>query len=426
MLRCLLACGLLLSMLGVRAMVGAEESPTATNDWTQWRGCNRDGQSTEVGLLKTWPDSGPTLAWSVSNLGKGWSSVAIADGMIVTMGDRDQEEYLIALDAADGHELWATKVGPGWKDGPRSTPTIDRGNVYGLSPNGDLICAELRSGEIRWAKNLQTDFGGRMMSHWGYSESVLVDGERLICTPGAQDAGLVALDRSTGKTIWKTSLADLGQRGKDGAAYSSVVISEGAGVRQYVQLLGRGAVGVNAEDGRFLWSYNRIANGTANIPTPIVRGDYVFCTTGYQTGAALLKLVRNGEGVDAQEVYFLPATELQNHHGGMVLIGDYLYGGHGHKQGFPICLEFATGKVAWREGRGAGSGSAAVVYADGNLYFRYENGVMALIEATPEGYHLHGKFEIPDCNDPSWALPVVAHGKLYLREQNHLYVYPLR
>jgi hypothetical protein len=192
--------------------------------------------------------------------------------------------------------------------------------------------------------------------------------------------------------------------------------------------MGRGVVGVSADDGKFLWGYNRVANGVANIPTPIVRGDYVFCSTGYQTGAALLKINRTAQGFEAEEVYFLDSKTLQNHHGGMVLVGDYLYGGTGHNAGFPVCVDLKSGKIVWNGGRGPGSGSAAVVYADGHLYFRYQSGVLAQIVATPKGYELKGQFEIPSAEGnkkPSWPHPVVVGGKLYLREQDQLFCYDL-
>jgi outer membrane protein assembly factor BamB len=262
-------------------------------------------------------------------------------------------------------------------------------------------------------------FNGKMMSVWGFSESPLVDGDRLMVTPGSDEAAIVALDKKTGKEIWRSAIKD----GK-GAGYASLVVSQGAGVKQYVTLLGRGLVSVAADDGRLLWTYDKVANGTANIPTPIVRGDYVFASTGYQTGSVLVQLKKNGaKGVDAEEVYFLPHKVLQNHHGGMVLVGDYLYGGHGHNEGSPICVNFLTGKVAWRQRRGPGDGSAAVSYADGHLYFRYQNGSVALIEATPEEYRLKGNFNIPDVQDPSWPHPVIAGAKLFLREQDRLYAY---
>jgi hypothetical protein len=246
-------------------------------------------------------------------------------------------------------------------------------------------------------------------------------------TPGAREAALVALGKKTGGLVWKAAVPELGPKGRDGAGYSSAVVSSGAGVRQYVQLLGRGVVGVRASDGKFLWGYNKVANNVANISTPVVRAGFVFASTGYQTGSALLELQRDGEGVAAREVYFLEPTTFQNHHGGFVLVGNHLYGGHGHKLGFPICLDFVTGRVAWGGNiRNAGGGSAAVLYADGRLYFRYENGVVMLIDASPEGYKERGSFTIPEVRNPSWAHLSVAGGRLYVREQDAIYCYDLR
>jgi outer membrane protein assembly factor BamB len=304
---------------------------------------------------------------------------------------------------------------------------VDGDRVYAIGTEGDLVCLDAATGAVRWKKSLPSDFGGRVMTVWKYAESPLVDGDKLIVTPGGPWAGLVALDKTTGKTIWESEIPQLGSRGRDGAGYSSVVVSSGAGVRQYVQLMGRGLVGVRASDGKFLWGYNAVANDVANIPTPIVQGDYIFTSTGYQTGAALLKLAKDGAGVKAQEVYFLPSRTLQNHHGGMVLVNGYIYAGHGHNRGFPICVEMATGKVAWGgDIRNAGTGSAAVLFADGNLYFRYQNGLMMLIEATPSGYKEKGSFPIPNVKKPSWSHPVILNGRLYLREQDALYAYNLK
>jgi outer membrane protein assembly factor BamB len=265
------------------------------------------------------------------------------------------------------------------------------------------------------------------MSGWKWSESPLVDGDRVVVTPGARDAGLVALDKATGKELWRSALGELGPAGSDGAGYSSVVISNATGEKQYVQLLGRGLVGVRASDGQFLWGYNRVANNVANISTPLVRANWVFASTGYQTGAALVEVAKSGAGLTARELYFLGARTFQNHHGGMVLVGNHVYGGHGQSRGFPICIELTTGKVVWGgDIRNAGSGSAAVAYADGHLYFRYQNGVMMLIEATPEGYREKGSFTIPGVGKPSWSHPVILDGRLYLREQDDLYVYDIR
>lgn len=395
------------------------------SDWPSWRGPNRDGISTETGLLDRWPEGGPKLLWRVDKvLGNGYSSVAIADGKIYTIGKRGPDAELIALNLEDGKELWSARVGGG---NPNCTPTVDGDLVYALGRDGDLVCCDADTGDEVWRKNYRNDFGGKMMSGWGYSESPLIDGDHLICTPGAQDAIMAALDKKTGEVIWKTAMPqNVGNRGKEGAAYSSVVISKAGGVKQYVQLTGRGVISADAKTGKLLWGYNKIANGTANIPTPIIDGNYVFCSTGYGTGAALLEIVKNRGKLEPREVYFLNAKELQNHHGGMVLVDGYIYCGHGHNKGFPVCFNMKTGKQAWSGGRGPGDGSAAVIYADGNLYFRYENGVMALIEATPKAYNLKGKFELASNNGRSWPHPVIHDGKLYLRDQATLLCYDIK
>jgi outer membrane protein assembly factor BamB len=266
-----------------------------------------------------------------------------------------------------------------------------------------------------------------MSTGWKYSESPLIDGEKVICTPGSQKAMLAALDRKTGKTVWTCAVPDLGRRGRSGAAYASTVISEACGVRQYVQLVGKGLIGVRAVDGKLLWHYNRIANGTANIPTPVTRGDYVFCTTSYGTGAVLLKLVKSGGGVEAKEVYFLGPRTFENIHGGVVLVGDYIYSAKGHKYNHePICIEFLTGKVVWKAPKALGRKSAATLYADGHLYYRYENGTMALVEATPEAYRLKSTWEPKSKGrGPTWPHPVIWDRKLFLRHADELACYDL-
>lgn len=420
---------LVLTTSAALAFAAAAPAP----EWPQWRGPNRDAVAKETGLLAQWPESGPPLAWKASGLGGGFSSLSISGGRIYTLGDRQGSQQVVAMNLADGKIVWTAKVGPAWEDeygGPRGTPAIDGDRIYALGTEGDLVCLQAATGKEVWRKSLPRDFGGQVMSSWKWAESPLVDGDRLIVTPGVPGATLVALDKKTGKEVWRAATPGLGSQGKDGAGYSSVVISNGAGVKQYVQLTGRGLVSVRAQDGKFLWGYNKVANNVANIPTPIIKGDYVFTSTSYQTGSALLKLSKAGEGVQAQEVYFLPSKTLQNHHGGLVLIGDHIYGGHGHNRGYPICVEMMTGKVVWG-GEGVdpgngGTGSAAVTAADGHLYFRYQNGRMALIEATPQGYKVKGAFTIPGVDHPSWSHPVIAGGKLYLREQDNLYVYNVK
>jgi outer membrane protein assembly factor BamB len=426
--------GVVVMALSIVVPASLLSSDAHAADWPQWRGPIRDGKSPDKGLLAQWPKGGPPLEWQASGLGGGFSSVAVASFRVYTMGDLGDAQYVIALDRRDGSILWKTKVGPAWKDkylGPRSTPTADDDRVYVLTTEGDLICLDAASGEKQWAKSLPDDFGGRMMLangsyQWKFSESPLVDGKWVIVTPGAKDAAMVALNKITGTEIWRTALPELGENGSDGAGYSSVVVSKGAGIRQYVQFIGRGVIGVDVGTGRLLWSYNRIANDVANIATPIVHGDYVFASSGYGTGSVLLKLSREGEGVKAEEVYFLSADVMQNHHGGLILHQGYIYTGTGHNKGFPLCVEMKSGEVAWGPERNAGTDSAAIAFADGRLYFRYQNGVMVLVEATPSGYKEQGSFEIPGVEHPSWAHPVIIGGRLYLREQDNLFCYDVR
>ena len=397
----------------------------SANDWPSWRGPHRNGIAVdETGLQSEWAEDGPKLKWQIDGIGRGYSSIAISDGRIFTMGSRKNGCELIALELDGGRELWATPVKGG---NPNCTPTVDGGLVYALGREGHLVAADVVTGKIAWQKDFPKDFGGSMMSGWGYSESPLVDGDRLVCTPGAKGAVVVALNKKTGETIWTSAMPDdIGGRGKDGAGYSSIVISHAAGVKQYVQLTGRGVISMDAENGKQLWSYNRIANGTANIPTPLVKGDFVFCSTGYGTGAALLQIRKEGNRLVAEEKYFLDAKDMQNHHGGMIVYGDHIYCGHGHNNGFPLCIKFSTGKEVWSGGRGPGSGSAAILLADGHLYFRYEDGTMALIEATPEEYRLKSSFKLATKNGKSWPHPVIVDGLLYASDQNALLCYDVR
>ena len=403
----------------------AADATSKRPDWPQWRGPNRDGVSVEKGLLESWPDAGPKLLWQGEGLGKGMASVAISGETIYTLGQIKGKTHLVAVSRQDGSPLWTAEIGPGE---PNCTPTVAGDRVYSLGRQGDLVCSDAKTGSEVWRKNFAADFGGQMMSGWGYSESPLVDGDRLICTPGAPDALIAALDARTGATIWKSPAPKEwgGERGKEGAGYSSIVVSNAAGVKQFVQLTGRGILSVAADDGRVLWTYNRVANDTANIPTPIVKDDLVFCSSGYGTGSALLRLSEEGPGVKATEVYFLEAKELQNHHGGMIRVGDHIYCGHGHNNGFPMCIDMLTGKRLWKEQRGAGSGSAAVACADGRLYFRYEDGEMALIGLEPAEYTLISHFKLASVKGKSWPHPVIADGRLYVRDQETLLCYDIR
>ena len=396
------------------------------DDWPCWRGSNRNAVSNETGLIDSWPVEGPALQWRASGIGKGYSSVVVSKGLIFTTGRIADDVYCVALELRTGQQRWAGRIGTTARN-VMATPTVHDDFVYAVDPDGELVCLNVPDGRIVWQRSFVKEFGGRLMSGRGYGESPLIDGDRLICTPGGADAMVVALDRRTGDAIWKSTMPDIGTKGRDGAAFSSIVISHAAGVRQYVQLVGRGLIGVDAMTGRFLWGYNDISNQTANIPTPLGRGDFVFSANGYHAGGVLLKIERDESqtGVTAREVYRLTGNRFQNHHGGFVLIGDHVYGGHGSNNGLPTCLEFSTGKVAWKQ-RGPGTGSASIVAADGHLYFHYQDGVVALIEANAEDYRLKGTFKLPVAGGDSWSHPVIADGKLFVREQGDLFAYDLR
>lgn len=401
-----------------------------SQDWPQFLGPHRDNLCRETGLRTDWEQNPPTLLWTIEGLGMAYSSVAVTDGRILTMGDREgaggeKAQFVLAFDVKTQEALWATEIGPPHKDGPRSTPTVDGDLLYALGTEGDLVCLDTATGAEQWQKSLVNDFGGTMMSGWKFSESPLVDGPRLVCTPGSADATLVALDKKTGDVIWKCAVPALGEKGKDGAGYASAVVTEIGGVRQYVQLIGRGVVGVEAETGKFLWGYNEIANGTANIPTPVVRGPYVFATTNYNTGSALLEVVRVGDTFHVKELYRLSARQFENHHGGIICFGNYVYGGHGNSRGEPVCVDAATGEIVWR-GEAPERGSASTLYAGGHILFRYDRGLVALVEATPDAFRLKGAFQPLTGSGPAWARPVIADGKLYLRHGDLLACYDMR
>jgi outer membrane protein assembly factor BamB len=386
-------------------------------DWPGWRGSDRTGVSSETGLLKEWPEGGPKLLWKVTGLGEGFSTPSVAGGRIYLLGSKNGEESALALDAKNGKQVWATKIGPVGKDGPpsypgpRSTPTVDGDRIYVLGSDGDLACLD-KDGKVVWQKNLVKDLEGTR-GRWAYSESPLIDGEVLVCTPGGAKAALTALNKKTGEVIWKAEVPEGGE-----AAYASIISAEGGGVKQYVQFLRNGIVGVSAKDGKFLWRYGKNATNT-NCSTAIFHDGCIFTSASGPGGggAALLRLSADGS---AKEVYL--GRALANHHGGVVRVGDQLYGTN--NTGL-VCLDFNTGETKWQD-RSVGKGS--VTAADGHLYVRGEKGDMvALVEATSTGYKEKGRFKQPDRGKRNaWPHPVIAGGCLYLRDDDVLLCYDIK
>ena len=391
--------------------------PTFAADWPQWRGPNRDDSSAETGLLTQWPAEGPKRVWLFEKAGQGYSGFSVVGGKLFTIGTRDGKEILLALDAATGQEAWATPVGEilgnGWGDGPRGTPTVDGEHVYALSGKGNLVCASTGTGKVVWTKSMQ-DLGGKVPG-WGYAESPLVDGKLVVVTPGGGKGTMAALDKATGAPVWQS--ADI----TEGAQYSSIVPAMFDGKKQYVQLVMQTLFGVDAETGKLIWR-SPWPGRTAVIPTPIVKGDEVFISSGYGAGCKKVKVSAN----QTSDVFL--NKDLENHHGGVILVGDYLYG---HSKDGWTCMAFSDGSVKWKEKAALGKG--AVAYAAGMLYCLEEkSGTVALIEASPKGWSEKGRFKLDpqtSIRNPKgavWTHPVIANGKLYLRDQDLIYCYDVK
>ncbi|MBI1831275.1 MAG: PQQ-like beta-propeller repeat protein [Planctomycetes bacterium] len=410
------------------------------DDWTQFRGPDRLGVSKEKGLLKAWPKGGPQLAWTFKNAGLGFSSMVVSQGTVYTSGtDMDfKDEYVIALNENDGTEKWRTKIAPvftfkdnSWGDGPRGTPAVDGNLVFALGGQGELICVDT-TGKEKWRKNLIADFGGEMMSKWGYSESPLVDGDLVICTPGGNRGTLLALDKKTGAEKWRT------KKWTNTAPFSSPVVADIHGKRQYIQVgyvnefEGAVIAGVNAKDGTVLWKHAITSGGAYSVsPTPIVKGNKVYVST--EDSCQLFEIdAKNSveKKLDGKE-----AKVLKNSYGGIALVGNVLYG-HS-RPGIWIAQDMATGKATkWLERNKLKGNSGALIAADGMIYMFSDDGEVGLAEANPAEFNLVSKFKIVTSQIPNnhatskdsqtWAHPAIANGRLYLRDHELIYAYEIK
>ncbi len=406
---------------------------SSTSDWPQWRGAERNGTSPERGLLKQWPAGGPKLLWQVDDIGDGYSTPAVVGKRIYLMSNHGMEnEFVQALSTQDGKPVWTTRVGNvgNPKQNPpypkaRSTTTIDGNFIYALGSDGDLACLEAKSGKIRWQKNIRKEFDGQP-GEWAYAESPLVDGDVVVVTPGGAQATMVALNKKTGALIWKSAVP-----GGDPAGYASAIVVQGGGRKQYVLCLSKGMVGVDAKTGQFLWRNKEVAKGPAQYFTPVARGDYVY-GGALGVGGVLVRMkpasTQDGGGVAAEQVYF--TRGLPNGIGGAVLVGENLYGTEAGAT--LVAADFTTGKVKWTD---KSIGWASVAYADGHLYLHGINGEIALVEANPEGYREKGRFTPPaqpkkkqagPFPEGAFAYPVIANGRLYIRDLGTLWAYDIK
>jgi outer membrane protein assembly factor BamB len=398
----------------------------SAKDWPQWRGPKRDGVSEEKGLRKDWPKEGPALLWRVSDLGRGYSTPAVVGERLYVLGSQGtNNEFVEALATKDGKKIWSTQLGAvgNPKQNPnfpaaRSTPTVEGDFLYALGSDGDLACLEAGTGKIKWKKSLRADFGGTP-GLWAYAESPLVDGATLVCTPGGSQATIVALNKKSGEVLWKCVTPE-----GDEAAYASAVVVEAGGVKQYVQLLQKGLVGVDAKTGKLLWRYSKpVSVYGANIPTPLAAGGSIYVGSA-GTGGGAVKVTRKDGKLEPEEAYFGP--KFPTAIGGVVKVGDFLYGTTGQAL---ECIEFATGAVKW-EDRSVAPGS--LCYADGELYVHGENGDVALVDASPDAYREKGRFTPPDqppkanAMEKAWAYPVAANGRLYIRDHDSLWCYNIQ
>lgn len=385
--------------------------------WPQFHGPNRNNISTETGLLKEWPADGPKLLWTANGLGYGYSSVSMADGRMYTAGNIDGATVITALDM-DGKPLWTFKNGPAWEgsyEGTRGTPTIDGDRVYHENPLGDVVCLEAKTGSRLWTLNILKTFGSKNI-RWALAESLLVDGDRLICCPGGPEASVVALDKMTGKTVWTAKgTGDL-------AGYASPTLFQQDGLRILVTLNSKAMIGVNADTGELLWRVKHTALFDENILQPIYHDGCVFVSS-LAAGSVKWKVRVDGNRASVEELW--RSKQLDNHHGGVVLVGNNLYGSSAlYNLARWICLDWETGEMKYSN-RGVGKGS--LTYADGMLYTLSQRSKMGLVPATPAAHEVISEFRIPRGGEgPTWAHPVVCGGRLYIRHGEFLYAYDVK
>lgn len=391
-------------------------------DWTQWRGPGRKDHSPDKGLLKEWPASGPKQVWLFKNAGLGYAGYSIAGDRLFTMGLREGQEQLIAVSTKDGTELWKANAGEkypnNWGDGPRMTPTVEGDRVYGIGGNGLLICAQVSDGKILWQKSLTTDLGG-IRQDWGFTESPLIVGDKLVLTPGGKNGTMAALNKKTGEVVWRTK--DL----SDVAQYASPILVNRGGKDQIVQLVAKAIFGVDPADGTVLWKSD-FPGRVAVIPTPVDGGDgLIYVTAGYGVGCKLVRIGADGKSV---ETVYADNKVMKNHHGGVVLLNGKIYG-HSDGAGW-VCQDLVTGDEVWAS---KNFGKGAIHYADGKFYCLDErSGVVALVEASDKEWKEISRFTLSPLSEKRskqggiWPHPVVLNGRLYLRDQEYVYCYDVK
>ena len=392
---------------------GPAVTSAPAGDWPQFRGPRRDGMSGEKGLMAQWPDGGPKLLWSVEGIGKGFSHVSVANGLVYVTGLVGKEGVLRAY-TLEGKPKWEANYGPEYgKDHPgaRTIPTVCDGLVYVMSAVGRLSCFGAADGKPVWSANV-FELAEAKEIQWGYAESVLIDGEKVVVTPLGKKAAMLAFDRKTGRPVWASRPLD------HESSFCSPIVVEHAKRRMIVTLTDKAVVAFASEDGNTLWQH-AYQNQRQNHPdTPIYRDGMLYVTSGYGKGAVGLELVADGGGV--RQVW--EQAKQDPAHGQAVLVDGYVYASsHQSISGKWSCVEFKTGKLMWQD-PGVGKGGS-VIYADGMLYCYSENGIVGLVRPSADKCQVISKFQVPLGDGTHWAHPVVSNGRLFIRHGNVLMCY---
>ena len=415
----------LIATLALVFSLSIAASATAA-DWPVFHGPDGSNKSPDTNLLKEWPEGGPKLLWQIDGLGSGYSSVSVVNGMIYTAGNINEgseeepeaKSIVTALDM-DGNVVWTAQNGEGWTKnfpGTRGTPTVDGDRVYDESPFGNVICLNAKTGERIWELNILDEFEGENII-WALSESLIVDGNNLICCPFGKRAGMVALDKQTGKIVWTS------EGSEDKAGYGTPKLVEYEGLRMLLTMNQKAVVGVNADSGKLLFRHPHETKYDVNVLIPVFHDGQVFVSSGYGTGSQMLKLNVDGKNVSAEQVW--ENKEFDNHHGGVILLNGYIYGTN--MKGKWLCVDWKTGETKWSE-KGIGKGS--LTYADGLLYGYHEREqkrTVGLIKPSPDAYELVSEFQLPEGGaGKCWAHPVVIGGRLYIRHGDLLFAYDVK
>ncbi len=391
-------------------------------DWPQFHGPDRNNKSPDKGLLKAWPEGGPSRIWESAGIGEGYSTVSIVGKRIYTTGAINGDCVITALDM-DGKKVWTRKNGKAWKKsypGTRSTPTITDGLLYHLSGIGNLICLKADSSEVVWTVNILEKFGGRNIT-WGLAESPLVIGDKVICTTGGKNVSMVALDSKTGKVAWKCTGAG------DKPGYASPILIEYQGLKQIVNAMSESIVGVRASDGKLLWKYPHKVYADENITTPLFHDGFVIVSGCGKRGTTSLQLQVSGDQCSVIKRWQNKAFD--NKQGGIVLLDGKLYGyAESQKGSGPwMCIDFKTGETIFKSAPIKSSykyKNGCLTYADGRFYLFSDDGNMALAEPTGTDFKVTGRLRIKEHGkQPTWAHPVVYGGRLYIRYGDRLGVY---